>query len=87
MKEIRVIYEDKVRDACIEHRWFTCGSIEEYKLFLESIYKMEVGCRNMTTTRLSHIATQIKLYSDTEYDVAGIVFILANSCCTSFFTE
>lgn len=87
MKEIRVIYGDKVRDACIENRWFTCGSIEEYELFLDSIYKMEIKNRNITTTRLSNIATQIKLYSDTEYVVASIMFVLANSCCKSFFLE
>lgn len=87
MKEIRVIFSHEVRDACIEHRWFTCGSIEEYELFLESIYAMQIESKNITTTRLSHIANQIKQYSNTEYNVECIMFVLANSCCKSFFSE
>lgn len=87
MKEIRVIYSYKVRDECIEHRWFTCGSIEEYEIFLEQMHTLESERRNITTTKLNRIASQIKLYSDTEYDVAGIMFVLANSCCKSFFLE
>lgn len=84
MKETRIICSDKVRDACIDHSWFTCGSIEEYEPFLKRI---ESESRNITTTRLSHIANQIKQYSDTAYSVESIMFVLANECCMSFFSE
>lgn len=87
MKEIRVIWMNKVRDACIEHVWFTCGSIEEYEIFLEYIYKLELETINITTNRLEHIAKKIKKYSDTEYDVAAIMFVLADYCCKSYFMK
>lgn len=87
MKEIRCIWTDKVRDACIEHNWFTCGDLEEYEIFLEYIHKMEFEHKNITTTRLEHIAKKIKHHSDTEYDVAAIMFVLANYCCKSYFMK
>lgn len=85
MKEIRLISSVKVRNACVEHNWFTCGSQEEYEIFLEYIYKLNLETRNITTNRLEHVAKKIKQYSDTEYDVAAIMFVLANDCCKSYF--
>ena len=85
MKEIRCIWTNKVRDACIEHNWFTCGSLEEYEIFLEYIYKMEFEHKNITTNRLENITKKIKHYSHTDYDVAAIMFVLANYCCKSYF--
>ena len=87
MKEIRVIWMNKVQHACIEHNWFTCGDLEEYRIFLDSIYKMELETINITTNRLEHIANKIKQHSDTEYDVASIMFVLADYCCKSYFMK
>lgn len=85
MTEIRCIYTEDVRSACIENRWFKCGTNEQYDTFLEYLYRLEEGSVNVTTDTLGLIAKQIKKYSKTDYTVLSIMFVLANSCCKSFF--
>lgn len=38
MKEIRRISGAKVRKACIEYDWFTCGDINAYGALFEYIF-------------------------------------------------
>lgn len=85
MKEIRRISGTRVRHACITHEWFTCGEVEEYTELFEGIYDITNNGRNVTTEMLEAIARNIKKYSDTDYNIAEIMFVLNAECCTIFF--
>ena len=85
MKEIRRISPGKVRQACITYDWFTCGDINEYGALFEYIFDVSNGGRNVDTNILEVIARNIKKYSDTEYNVAEIMFVLNEECCNTYF--
>lgn len=87
MKEIRRISGTKVRQACINYELFTCGGVEEYAELFECIYDISNNGRNVTTDMLEVIARNIKKYSDTDYNIAEIMFVLNAECCTTFFEE
>ena len=87
MKEIRRISGTKVRQACIIYEWFTCGDIEEYAELFEYIFDISNNGRNVNTDILEVIARNIKKYSDTDYNIAEIMFVLNAVCCTTFFEE
>lgn len=87
MKEIRLIYATKVRQACITHEWFTYGDVEEYTELFEYIFDISNSGRNVTTGILEVIARNIKKYSDTDYNIAEIMFVLNAECCATFFEE
>lgn len=87
MKEIRWISGTKVRQVCINYEWFTCGDVEEYAELFECIYDISNNCRNVTTDMLEVIARNIKKYIDTDYNIADIMFVLNEECCTTFFEE
>nr|DAI81208.1 MAG TPA: hypothetical protein [Caudoviricetes sp.] len=85
MKEFRRISGTKVRQACVNHNWFTCGVINDYDAFLEYIYGCSYEGRNIDTGSLEFIANKIKKHSDTEYDIPQIMFTLNAECCTIYF--
>ena len=87
MKEIRRISGTKVRQTCINHDWFTCGDINAYNSLFEYIYGISNEGRNIDTDRLEFIAKKIKWNSDTDYNIAEIMFALNAECCTTFFEE
>ena len=87
MKEFRRISGTKVRQACIDHDWFTCGDINEYDSLLEYVYGISYEGRNIDTDRLEFIANKIKKYSNTDYEVSQIMFVLNAECCTTFFEK
>jgi hypothetical protein len=67
MKKFSVTTTWNLRQLCIDHNWFTCGSIEQYeKLF----YANEHGCP------IEEIATIIWLCSDDECRRADVLDIL-----------
>lgn len=85
MKEIRRISGTKVRQACIEYDWFTCGDIDAYNAFFEFVYDIVFKGKNVSTARLECIAEMIKDNSDTEYNIPEIMFVLNAECCTTYF--
>lgn len=85
MKEIRRISGTKVRQACINYDWFTCGDISEYGALFEYIFGISNEGRNVDTNILEVIARNIKKYSDTDYNIAEIMFVLNAECCTIYF--
>ena len=87
MKEIRRISGTKVRQACINYEWFTCGDVEECAELFEYIFDISNNGRNVNTDILEVIARNIKKYSDTDYNIAEIMFVLNAECCTTFFEE
>ena len=87
MKEIRRISATKVRQACINYEWFTCGDVEEYAELFECIFDISNYDRNVNTDILEVIARNIKKYSDTDYNISEIMFVLNAECCTTFFEE
>lgn len=80
-KETRKIEMNKIRNLCIEKGWFTCGDNDQYAELL-SYGK----CENITSDELVEMATLIKEYSNTEYEITSIMFELAR-ICYSFFEE
>ena len=82
MKETRTINSVKVRGVCIRCDWYTAGDCEAYDNMFSFIRKLH----NVSTDDIKTIATDIKEHSDTECDIADIMFVLANECCTSYFT-
>lgn len=87
MKEIRLISATKVKQACITYEWFTSGDIEEYPELFECISDISNSGRNVTTGILEVIARNIKKYSDTDYNIAEIMYVLNAECCTTFFEK
>ena len=83
MKEKRTIRASKVRQSCIDHRWYTRGDIEEYDKMLSYVRGVDIA----TTDEIETIATDIKEHSDTEYDILNIMFVLVNECCTTYFID
>lgn len=81
MKETRKLNGGKVRTACIRYDWYTAGDCEEYNTMFDFIRSLNTT----TTDDLETVATDIKEHSDTEYEIADIMFVLANECCTTFF--
>ena len=82
MKETRKINSVKVRAVCVNQDWYTAGDCESY----DNMFSFIRTLRNVSTGDLEKVATDIKEHSDTEYDIADIMFVLANECCTSYFT-
>lgn len=85
MTEFRSISGTKVRQACIEHDWFTCGDNNEYGAFFEYIFGISREGINVDTERLAFIAKKIKDNSETDYNIPEIMFVLNAECCTICF--
>ena len=83
MKEVRRLTAENLSRACIKNNWYTLGDCKEYDTILT--YANELS--DVTTDKLKKIATDIKVHSDTEYDVPCIMFILANEYCNYLFFE
>lgn len=83
MKETRKISMHNVRNECIKYNWYTKGNCDEYDYMLTFAKYLE----NVTTDDLETIATDIKIHSETDYEIESIMFVLANDCCTTFIEE
>lgn len=82
MKETRKLNSVKVREVCINQDWYTAGDNESY----DNMFSFIRTLHNVSTEDLQTVATDIKENSDTEHDIEDIMFVLANECCTSYFT-
>jgi hypothetical protein len=85
MKEFRFISGTKVRQACIEHDWFTCGDNDAYNDLFEFIGNLTRKGQHVSVEKLKRIAEIIKENSETECCIAEIMFVLNAECCTTCF--
>lgn len=85
MKEFRFISETKVRQACIDHDWFTCGDNGAYNYLFEFIGNLIRKGQHVSVEKLKRIAEIIKANSETECCIAEIMFVLNAECCTICF--
>lgn len=82
-KEKRFISWDEVRRLCIEKRWYTRGTNEQYTelaIFVEDL-------EEVTTEDLVIIANDILEHSNTEYDLEAILWELNRASCVQFIRE
>jgi hypothetical protein len=82
MKELRKLSQDNLVSLCIEKKWYTKGTIEEYDNMLNMTNK-----ENLTTKDIAEIATDIKEYSNTEHEITNICFEIARICYSLFEVE
>ena len=81
-KEIRRLYDDDLRNLCINKNWYTRGNTEEYTNLLNMCNK-----NNITTNDIVEIATNIMNHSnDVERELSSYCFEIARIAYT-FFEE
>lgn len=85
MKEFRYISQPKVRQACIEHDWFTCGDNDSYSDLFEFIGNLTRKGKHVSVEMLRIIAEMIKENSETEESIPEIMFALNAEACTTVF--
>ena len=85
-KEIRRVYEEKLRKLAIENGWFDETDNEEYSAWLNYSTK-----DNITTEDLEEMAVMVFDYTDEEtmreyqYCLEPIMHTIANECCQTLF--
>ena len=86
--EKRYLTMEDLHALCVEHGWFTLGSVEESKKLLWLVNNRNGSSRNISTDRLYHIAELIVKHSKpgtTEIlGVTGGMYCLAERCTTCF---
>lgn len=80
MYEIREITGADLRNLCIEKKWFTRGTDEEYTKLLNGAEELQ----HVKTSDIVGIAENILRHSDTEYELSSVCFEIAR-ICHSFF--
>ena len=90
--ERRVIDAEKLRAACIHYDWFTRANVREYNRVLDDAREHGVAGKWIANNSyLVSLMEKIMEYSDPEVyegmDDTGILFVLANECCTTIFTR
>lgn len=83
MKETRKLYSTDVRKLCIENKWYTKGTCDEY----EKMFNYINSCEDFKTENIVYVAKDIKDHSDTEQDITSFCFELARICYCFFFEE
>lgn len=71
----------EVRHLCIKNEWYTRGDNRAYSAMLDMVDESEP-----TTSNLYKVAKDIKEHSNTDSDIAGIMFLMKKYCVTSFYT-
>lgn len=88
IKEKRYMDAEDLRRRCISHGWFTRANNAQYAKFLRMSGD---GRKNITTKTLYAMAFKVMEYSDPEtyelLEVTGIMFSLAQTCCSCFTEE
>lgn len=85
MNESRKLYATSLRSLCINRRWYTRGTCEQYDNLLTMVDKIP----NMSTSDIVKVAQDIIDHSDltgTDYNLACVCFEVARVCET-FFAE
>ena len=82
IKEVRRLSASAVRQLCINHRWYTCGTTDEYAAMFDKLYDESGFEVDITAEKLFDIATDIYKHSKIEdYTVDAIMNVLAKACC------
>lgn len=85
--ETRILSTAKLRKLCIQNNWYTCGDNEEYAAMFAKLHDEEGNLVNLTTDKLTEIATDIYEHSDIkDYTIEAVMGALA-SACMYFFDE
>lgn len=89
--ECRFIDAEKLRAACVHYDWFTRANVREYNRVLDDARDHGVdGKWVANNTYLASLMEKIMEFSDPAVyegmDDTGILFVLANECCTTIFT-
>lgn len=71
----------EVRHLCIKNEWYTRGDNRAYSAMLDMVDESEP-----TTENLYKVAKDIKEHSNTDSDIASIMFQMKKYCVTSFYT-
>lgn len=90
--ERRVIDADKLRAACVRYDWFTRANVREYNRVLDDARDHGVNGKWIANNGyLVSLMEKIMECSDPAVyegmDDTGILFVLANECCTTIFTR
>lgn len=89
--EHRIIDADRLRSACIRYDWFTRADVRTYNRVLDEAHKRnQLGKKEADNGYLVSLMEMIMEYSDPGaydgMDDTGILFVLANECCTTIFS-
>lgn len=94
MKEFRVLSKNKLRELCIQHNFYTCGSDPNY----EKLFRLaDFGC-NPTLNEILDLATYIfkhsgdifpcEIFGLSEHDsIKTIASLILNSCFRSYVVD
>ena len=83
--ERRYLLAYDLRACCIEHDWYTHGTVEEYENLFTMLYD-EDGChKEMTVDNLAKIAYDIRQHSkELDYSIEAMMSALNRHCNTIF---
>lgn len=90
--EIRMIDVSDLRKMCIEHSFYTKGSIDDYNNLFFKVMNIE----NITTLDIENIAVDIYIHSDTsDYledgyssdDIIKLIMFYISKICVSCFSK
>lgn len=82
-REVKSIDFESVREKCIEKRWYTRGTTEEYTALADYIFNL----KEVATENLVAIGSDILEHSETDYDIEAILWELNRACNTYFVHE
>lgn len=94
MREMRVISKNKLRELCIQHKLYTCGSDLNY----EKLFRLADSHFNPTLNEILDLATYIfkhscdispcEIFGLSERDsIKVIASLILNSCCHSYVVD
>lgn len=84
--EFQRLSVNNVRSVCCEHNLYTCGTNEQYEAMFGMVRALAVK-QIITGTDLYPIALDILYHSETEHDVASIMWALAEKIYRWFDVE
>lgn len=90
--ERRFIDAEKLRAACVHYDWFTRADVRTYDRVLNAAHERGPGGKtDADNDYLVSLMVAVMEYSDPAVyegmDDTGILFVLANECCTTVFTR
>jgi hypothetical protein len=86
--EIRTLSADKLREACITHKWYTQGTTDDYDNLFALLRNEDGSPAEMTTEKMVEIMEDIMAHSELYDDWMERVLILnalANISVTAFY--
>lgn len=78
---------DDVREVCVSHHYYTCGTNREYDEMLSMVNHILKSGSNITAERLNMMAEDIKDHSRTEDSVEDIMNALAFKVRVYFYND